>query len=173
MDTRRVHGRPTSVSRHPLGRVGRWGFPPGWRAPAQLPALAGRGASAPAGPFPLWWGLWGRGERQGEGALPGFASAARSHSKHISPLTCLRKPRARSFAQGGPWGPLAGRPGPGRAAAARSGQSGLSSRSVGTRGPWMDSTQTQKRSSRGPAGGDPSTSGRGLQAGRTQPGRMG
>ena len=83
----------------------------------QLPALVGRGASAPAGPFPLWWGRWGSRELQGEeGALLGFANAARSRSKHVYALTRLRKTWARSFAQGGPQGPLTGRPGPGRAA---------------------------------------------------------
>ena len=75
------------------------------------------------GPLPAVVGALGERERQGEGALPGFASAARSRSKHVSPLTCLREPRARSFAQGGPWGtPRASRgqggqlePGAGRA----------------------------------------------------------
>ena len=82
---------------------------------------------------PIFWLWWGKGllrlrapSRCGGGAggtaagrgrsPPGFASAARSRPKHVSPLTCLRKTWAHSFAQGGPQGPLTGRPGPGRAA---------------------------------------------------------
>ena len=101
-DTRRSRARQSSV----------WSAPPQEGQEVGLPSRTE--SRRPS--FRLWWGKGLLHLRAPSCHGRGSARAARSRSKHVSPLTCMRKPWARSFGQGGPRGPLLGWPGPGRAA---------------------------------------------------------
>ena len=131
-DTRRSRARRSSV----------WSAPPQEGREVGLPSRTE--SHCPS--FRLWWGEGLLHLRAPSCRGGGSASTARSRSKHASPLTCMRKPWARSFGQGGPRGPLSGWPGPGRAAWSPETGRAVSPLTVWRPGgPWMDGTRTQKR----------------------------